>query len=231
MNPTSLTLSRSKPCAYQVTYWDDGIARWDAPEGDRIGAWQAAIPIEWFRRIAPLAKALRTLKTSGEPDVTILVSDPSREVTHSSKNGRESDGLWLLATLLDGMAARTQWAPFDTTGKLDLAPWVSGMRMNFVKGPYAAQALARPEGLVVLAGSQLATSTAATLESPYKNLRSALAVDGSLELQHDCFILTRHLFFRAPSAAASVVAGSNTNGRYAWRDQSGRMWSDLGLDQ
>ncbi len=230
MKPTSLTLARFRPCAYQVTYWQDGIARWDAAEGLRIGAWQATVSLRWFRRAALLASTLRKANKAPEPDVTIIVESPGRQINYGAKQGQEPNDLWLLATVLDGMATNTPWAPFDMTGVHDLSRWESGVQMSFVKGSYSAQALARPEGLVLLAGSQAATATLSTLEDNYKRQRAAFVADGTFELRHDRFTLLRHLFFRTPSAAASIVAGSNTNGRSAWRDELGRTWADLGLD-
>lgn len=67
-------------------------------------------------------------------------------------------------------------------------------------------------------------------QSSYRELRSQLIDDGTLVLDEDTFRLSRHLLFTSPSAAASVLAGSNTSGRRAWRDAAGRAWSELALD-
>jgi Domain of unknown function (DUF4357) len=213
-----------------VTYWDDGIARWDAAEGHRSGAWQAKIPIEWFRRASGLAAILHNLDRTREPEVIIRVDGSDEQISYGAKGGQEPDSFWILATLLDGIAAQTLWAPLDTTGELDLSSWATSVLMTLAKGSCYAHALARPEGLVVLAGSQAATSTAPALEDNYKSQRADLAADGTFELRHDRFTLIRHLFFGTPSAAASVMAGANTNGRRAWKDSSGRSWADLEFD-
>jgi hypothetical protein len=136
----------------------------------------------------------------------------------------------VLATLIDGMASLTNWTPLDVTGEVDLAGWASAIPMTMSGGSCSARALATTAGLVVLAGSAAATSTAPTLEDTYAEQRSRLAADGGLELGSDRFLVTRHLMFQSPSAAASVMAGSNTNGRRAWRDSHGRSWADHGLD-
>lgn len=210
-----------------MTYWDDGIARWDAAEGRRVGAWQAKIPIEWFRRAAALTATLHGLGRTREPEVIIRVDGSDEQISYGATEGREPESFWILATLLDGMAAKTPWAPFDTSGELDLSVWTTSVLMTLAKGYCFAQALARPEGLVVLAGSQPATSTGSALEDNYKFQRAGFAADGTFELRHDRFTLVRHLFFSTPSAAASVMAGANTNGRRAWKDSSGRSWADL----
>ena len=97
-------------------------------------------------------------------------------------------------------------------------------------GSCSARGLATTDALVVLAGSAAATSTVPTLEDTYAEQRSGLAADGGFELGSDRFVVTRHLLFQSPSAAASVMAGSNTNGRRAWRDSHGRTWADHALD-
>ncbi len=213
-----------------MTYWDDGIARWDASEGHRVGAWQAKVPIEWFRRAAALAATLHGLGMTREPEVVIRVDDSDDQISYGAKEGREPESFWILATLLDGMTAKTPWAPFDTSGELDLSLWATSVLMTLTRGFCFAQALARPEGLVVLAGSQPATSTASALEDNYRLQRADLVADGTFELRHDRFTLMRHLFFSTPSAAASVMTGANTNGRRAWKDSSGRSWADLELE-
>jgi Domain of unknown function (DUF4357) len=232
LKPTSITLACTHPCRYQVTYWDDGIARWDAAEGPRVGAWQAKIPVEWFRRASVLVATLHSIGRALvlEPEVTIRVDGFDEQISYGASQGQEPESFWILATLLDGMAAKTLWAPLDTTGELDLSLWATSALMTLAKGSCSAQALARPEGLVVLAGSQPATSTAPALEDNYKSQRAGLAADGTFELRHDRFILVRHLFFSTPSAAASVMAGANTNGRRTWKDSSGRSWADLEFD-
>lgn len=226
----SLTLARSRPRAYQVTFWDDGIARWDSAEGHRAGAWQAQVPVEWFRRTARLAITLHNPARTRDSDLTVVVDGSDSQIRYGANRGQEPDDVWILASVLDGMAANALWAPLDATGELDLSPWATGIRLALTQVSCAAQALARPEGLVVLAGSRPATATGPTLEDNYKEVRASHEADGTFQLQRDQFRLVRHLFFRTPSAAASVIAGSNTNGRRAWRDQEGRTWADLGFD-
>ncbi len=90
-----------------------------------------------------------------------------------------------------------------------------------------AHALALPEGLVVLAGSQMATSSSVSLERTREQKRTQLQKSGGVTLQDDRFILTHHLFFHTPSAAGSVITGTPVNGHKVWRDPGGRSWDDL----
>lgn len=228
---TSVTLSRTVPQAYQVTYWSDGVARWDGLTGDRLGAWQAKVNPTWTGPVRPILDALvEGPPRKGRAEVTVALDMDGRQTTHSAQAGCESQALWVLATLIDGMVTLTDWAPLDVTGEDDLGAWASAIPMTMSLGHCAARGLAATAGIVVLAGSVAATSTAPTLEANYAEQRSRLAADGGFELGSDRFVVTRHLLFQSPSAAASVMAGSNTNGRRAWRDSHGRTWADLALE-
>ncbi|MFV0458506.1 MAG: DUF4357 domain-containing protein [Actinomycetales bacterium] len=60
-------------------------------------------------------------------------------------------------------------------------------------------------------------------------MRTELIDDGTFSIHGDHFRITRHLHFASPSAAASVLVGSNTSGPSVWRDSSGHTWSELDL--
>lgn len=164
--------------------------------------------------------------TVDDPDVVVVTETGDGRLSESAVIGQESQALWLLATVLDGIASSATWAPLDIRDEVDFGQWISAVPMVFIQGACFANGLANDLGVVVLAGSVASTSTAPTLEPNYADRRSELAEDGSFELVADRFVLTRHLAFDSPSAAASVFAGSNTNGRRAWRDTHGRTWAD-----
>lgn len=228
MKLRSITLSRASPHAYQLTFWGDGVARCDAVDGPRPGAWQGRVDARWIDRLAPLVESLPPSRSTS-PVLTIVAEDEDgRHHSFRAAHGREATELWLVSTLLDGMSANTTWAPLDVTEELDLNDWAEGISMSLRQGSCVAQGLARPEGIVVLAGSIVSPSTSPTLEENYKHERAALVSSGALVLgDHDRYVLQRHLWFQAPSASASVLAGSNTNGRKAWRDRFGRPWSEV----
>ena len=227
MTIASLTLARSRPTDYQVTLWPDGVARWDGRTGNRLGAWQATISADWRKPMEDLLRGFGQASANADDiDVVVVTETDDGRLSESAAMGQESQKLWLLATIIDGIASSANWAPMDIRDEVDLGPWIGAVPMVFIQGPCFANALANDLGLVVLAGSVASTSTAPTLEQNYANRRSELAADGSLELVADRFVLTRHLAFASPSAAASVFAGSNTNGRRAWRDSHGRTWAD-----
>ncbi|MGI8808925.1 MAG: DUF4357 domain-containing protein [Acidimicrobiales bacterium] len=231
MTLTSVTLVRTVPRSYQVTYWADGIARWDGLTGERLGAWQARVNPAWTATAGRLLDGFgEGVQNQGRAEVTVSLDLDGHQSALSAQVGGEPEPLWVLATLIDGMASLTDWTPLDVTGEVDLAAWVSAIPMTMSVGSCSARGLATIGGLVVLAGSAAATSTAPTLEDNYVEQRTRLAADGGFELGTDRFVVTRHLLFQSPSAAASVMAGSNTNGRRAWRDSHGRTWADHALD-
>ncbi|MGH9023427.1 MAG: DUF4357 domain-containing protein [Acidimicrobiia bacterium] len=229
-----MTLVRTVPRSYQVTYWADGIARWDGLTGERLGAWQARVSPAWTvaagRLLGGLDGFTGGVTNPGRAEVTVALDFDGRQSALSAQVGGEPEHLWVIATLIDGMASLTDWTPLDVTGEADLAAWASAIPMTMCVGSCSARGLAAIGGLVVLAGSAAATSTAPTLEDNYVEQRSRLAADGGFELGTDRFVVTRHLLFQSPSAAASVMAGSNTNGRRAWRDSHGRTWAHNALD-
>ena len=232
MKPKSLTLIRSSPSRYQVTVWDDGTVRWDGTTGLRYGSWQGRADPAWFGRAAARRPQVPSPLESVDEDkaVTLVIDFGEHLDIHRYIEGTEPEAVWIMAMVIDGIAAEIPWCPLDPAGEVDFSPWGSGVPMVLVQGDFVAQALATADGLVVLAGSNAATSTAATLEENYKKKRRQLEEDGGFQLTDDRFFVTRHLLFGSPSGAASVLAGSNTNGRRAWKDTTGRSWADLGLE-
>jgi hypothetical protein len=227
----AMTLARSAPVRYQVTYWSDGVARFDGQSGHRQGAWEAQVDAAWFRRVRKFATNLESgYVRDGEASTTVIVDADGTRLTFEAPEGAEPADLWTLSTLIDGVCQRTRWAPLDPSGEEDFAPFSAGVPVWMSMGQAVATGYGLPGAILVLGGAQASTSTSPSLEGLYQERRAQLIDDGSLVLEADAFHLTRHLVFTSPSAAASVLLGSNTSGRRAWRDGSGRAWSELGLD-
>lgn len=226
----SLTLRRQGRECHQFTFWTDGVGRFDGQIGPILGAWHAHIPGDLGEMFDDLVKRLpRSVPQSRECYWTLAVerSSGARRVIPVAPTDRNSAG-WMIALLLEGMRSTTAWAPLDTRGGRDWGAWASATTMRMCQASVMATALARPEGFVVLSGSVASTATAASVDKSYRVLRGRLIEEGALRLdRHDRYVITQHLGFDSPSAAASVLAGSNTNGRSAWRDSHGVPWSDL----
>jgi hypothetical protein len=85
-----------------------------------------------------------------------------------------------------------------------------------------AEALDDASGFTVQAGA-LAVAKTGVLDKGYAQLRADLQSQGVLVPEPGGHLrLTKSYRFDSPSAAASVLAGGNRNGRTAWRDQKGR---------
>lgn len=222
----SITLARSGPISFQLTLWPDGVARWDGHSGLRPGAWQALIDPVAFARLESVADGLLA-SPCVDPDLSVVIESGGLRSVFEANSGEETGQLWMIATLLQGIAFTASWAPLDVSGQMDFLPWMNGIELTFSQGRCRASALGLPEGLIVLAGSWAATATAPTLEPNYAQQRSNLVEDGTLAYSEDHLRLQRHLWFMSPSAAASVMAGSNTNGRKAWQNDRGSRWSEL----
>jgi hypothetical protein len=228
---TSITLARSTPVDYQVTYWADGVARFDGRSGQRQGAWNALVDQSWFSRAAKLARNLEPgWRAEDDTAVNIVLDTDDNRLTYDAAQDNEPADFWVLGTLIDGMCQRTSWSPLDTTGADDYTPFGAGTPMWMSAGEATATAYGLNGAVLVLAGAQASTSTYPSLNKAYQDLRSELIATEAMQLQDNRFHLSRHLLFTSPSAAASVLIGSNTSGTRAWKDHTGRTWSELGLD-
>ena len=89
-----------------------------------------------------------------------------------------------------------------------------------------------PSGFVVLAGSTASASNSAALEknSPaIATMRKQMVNDGTLVPKNDVLEFQKDVEFTSPSAAASVVFGTNANGLTEWQDGTGRTLK--GIDE
>ena len=228
---SAITLARGAPTEYKVTYWSDGIARFDGYSGQRRGAWDAHIDQVWFARASKLARKLQPgYRLESVASATLAVDTVDGRLVYEAPETDEPAEFWALSTLIDGMCQRTTWAPFDTSGKDDFSPFSVGTPVWMNVGEATATGFGLRGAVLVLAGARASTSTHPSLEKAYQKVRSELIDADDLVLDNDGFYLTRHLLFTSPSAAASVMSGSNTSGRRAWKDSRGRAWSVLDLD-
>jgi hypothetical protein len=227
----AITLARMTPSEYQVTYWRDGVARFDGRSGQRRGAWEARVDQTWFTRASKLARNLQPGWVSATEASVTLVLDMNRDrFIYDASETDEPQEFWTLSTIIEGMCQRTRWSPMDTSGAEDFSRFGAATPIWMAVGEATATGFGLNGAVLVLAGAQASTSTYPSLQEAYQELRSDLIDAGDLILEKDRFRLGRHLLFTSPSAAASVLVGSNTSGRRAWRDSAGRAWSELGLD-
>lgn len=225
---SAVTLARSGAQQYQVSYWSDGVARFDGQRGQRQGAWEAQFEPERFKPLRKLARSLDSRETA-DPVVTVIVDAGDDRLTYEAGNN-EPPGLWTVGTLIDGMIQRTRWSPLDVAEESDFRQFSRGIPLWMSAGEVVASGYGLPGAILVLAGARVSTTTSPSLESTYQDRRTQLVEEGALVLEDDSFRLTRHLMFASPSAASSVLVGSNASGRRAWRDGRGVAWSELGLD-
>jgi hypothetical protein len=228
---SSITIARTGDVAYQSSIWDDGVLRYDGSAGTRLGAWQTQVPSTWFDRLRELLEELPKVtrgRTGAGWTVTLDAGRAPR--THGISAETADVPTWRLLTSFEGVLSLSRWSPLDDSGRYDLSWFAGSVPIEFRQVRVVAEGLATGQGVVVLAGSVASTSTSESLEPTYKALREQFSADGSFALVEDRYVLTRHLFFDKPSAAASVLAGSNTNGRVKWTSKSGTAWGSLGLD-
>jgi len=228
----AITMARTVPVRVQVTYWKDGVARFDGKSGPRQGPWEAQVDRDWFTRAAKLARNIEP-GWRGEADealVTLVLDTDDSRLSYDASAYEEPAEFWILSTFVDGMVQRTRWSPLDISGAADFSPFTAGTPIWLNIGDAAAGGLAREGEVLVLAGARVSTATHPSLQEAYQDIRGTLIDSGDLILEEEHFRLGRHLLFQSPSAAASVLVGSNTSGRRAWKGATGRAWSELDLD-
>ncbi len=85
----------------------------------------------------------------------------------------------------------------------------------------------RPEGFVVLAGSQAVKTEVPSIAHYLTELRRSLLSQGVLEDQGNVFRFTQDYVFSSPSSAAGVILGRTANGRTEWKDARGRTLKQI----
>jgi len=83
------------------------------------------------------------------------------------------------------------------------------------------------EGFVVRAGSQVAKTQTASIQTALSDLRATLLKKGVIVDAGATYKLAQDYTFSSPSNASSVLLGGNSNGRTSWKDASGRTLKEL----
>jgi hypothetical protein len=85
-----------------------------------------------------------------------------------------------------------------------------------------AKAVVTNEGVVVIEGSEIATSTVPSMASAFINQRQKLIDQGVIKKTDGKLVFAKDYLFSSPSTAAAVVMGRNANGRIEWKDKKGK---------
>ncbi len=98
----------------------------------------------------------------------------------------------------------------------------------FIKAVRGAKgkAVITNEGIVVIEGSEIATSTVPSLQSAFVKQRQKLINNGVIKKTDGKLIFTKDYLFSSPSAAATIVLGRNANGRIEWKDKNGKTFKE-----
>jgi len=94
----------------------------------------------------------------------------------------------------------------------------------FIKAARGAngKAVITNEGVVVIKGSEIATSTVPSMAPAFVKQRQKLIDEGVIEKTDGKLFFTRDYLFPSPSTAAAIVMGRNANGRAEWKDKKGK---------
>ncbi len=96
--------------------------------------------------------------------------------------------------------------------------------LYFIKAARGAdgKAVVTNEGVVVIEGSEIATSTVPSMSSAFIKQRQKLIDQGVIKKTDEKLIFTKDYLFSSPSTAAAVVMGRNANGRIEWKDKKAK---------
>jgi SAM-dependent methyltransferase/predicted DNA-binding transcriptional regulator AlpA len=108
----------------------------------------------------------------------------------------------------------------------------SAARGDLHLAPTHLNATGRPVGskFEVDAGAQARSKATASLSASNQRLREQLINDGLLVERSGHLELTERYLFDSPTAAASTLTGTNTNGLISWMDDQGRTLKQLTAD-
>jgi hypothetical protein len=104
------------------------------------------------------------------------------------------------------------------------APTEKQRDLYFIKAARGAngRAVVTNEGVVVVEGSEIATSTVPSMAPAFVSQRQKLIDQGVIKKTDGKFVFTKDFLFSSPSTAAAVVMGRNANGRIEWKDKKGK---------
>jgi hypothetical protein len=101
------------------------------------------------------------------------------------------------------------------------------IRVSFRLRNLCANAVIRGGSLLVLKGSQARLDDRPSLSESEARLKRDLVKRGVLAQDGDVLVFVADYLFPSPSLAATIVAGSPTNGRRAWKSEHGSSLQDL----
>ena len=78
------------------------------------------------------------------------------------------------------------------------------------------------EGMMVLAGSQIAKDEAPSIHGSFHNMRAEKITEGVMTDAGSYYELKQNIVFSKPSGAASFVVGRNANGWQEWKNSKGK---------
>lgn len=96
--------------------------------------------------------------------------------------------------------------------------------LYFIKAARGAngKAVVTNEGVVVIEGSEIATSVVPSMAPAFVKQRQKLIDQAIIKKTDGKLLFTKDHLFTSPSTAAAVVMGRNANGRIEWKDKKGR---------
>jgi hypothetical protein len=152
----------------------------------------------------------------------INASTPTCPVISESEQAVMTEFMADLSVLINTLGYKVLEPLADLTGKQK--------DIYFIKAARGANgsAVVTNEGVVVIEGTEIATSTVPSMASAFINQRQKLIDQGVIQKANGKLVFTKDYLFSSPSTAAAIVMGRNANGRIEWKDKKGKTLKDKG---
>jgi hypothetical protein len=97
-----------------------------------------------------------------------------------------------------------------------------GIPLSFVLKELKAFGQMTDDGFLLLAGSDVSSSTSPSMPGSSKSIRDSWVSEGLLRLEGKNYKLAKNTLVSSSSYAAAIVAGTSRSGPQSWQDSTGR---------
>lgn len=131
-------------------------------------------------------------------------------------------------SVLEPLVVRTTRSAQTPGGSVEVA---NSGQFSFSGDSFSACGILGDEGFIVLAGSRVSKDVAPSTPKHVQMLREAALADNTLIEDAGVLKLGSDTLFKSPSAAACFVSGSSRNGKWVWKDATGRSIGQIETEQ
>ncbi|MDC3984593.1 GIY-YIG nuclease family protein [Polyangium jinanense] len=106
-------------------------------------------------------------------------------------------------------------------------PPMSSVQFSMSGKSYNARGRLVDEGFLLLKGSEVSATPAASMPGVMRELWETAKASGDLASNGTTMVVKKNMVFSSPSYAAAFVTGQSRNGRKDWKAQDGRTFGEM----